>query len=419
MFPICWPTRSWRREVREYLNLLREPYFSRFSPHDPEVKVRHRSTQEPEEPIFFLAGRGERRPTLLPPHLSSLPTDRYDSSLAYADAQLSRLLKRLQEPDLRRNTIVVLTSDHGEMLGEHGVGGHAYAFEENVMIPLVVAAPGLGGTAQRVEEQVRSVDVVPTVLELAGLPGAPEIDGVSLLRVLSGPTSDRVAEAWSDSARHGISLRADGRLKYAFQTSMARPDYGSELLFDLHQDPGEERNLIASAQQAAGVHRRLRQEIDLELSGLRSLLRNGGAEVLTVALGVDLRSALSADPFCDSMSWTREPLVSLHLPPGCRFSFLLPRFSATTLEILLGRHGDVEAFSTSLDTDELSGIWSLSPEGGVWRSVLSGTASQTGVSVWRQGSRTRGGETLPLDSDLQHQLEALGYLGGGSRISQE
>ena len=124
------------------------------------------------------------------------------------------------------------------------------------MVPLVVAVPGLG--ARRVEEQVRSVDIVPTVLELVGLPAAEGLDGESLLSVMAGGRSDLAPEAWSDSARHGISLRAGGRLKYVFQTSMARPDYGSELLFDLDQDPGEERNLIGSAEQAGGVRRRLR-----------------------------------------------------------------------------------------------------------------------------------------------------------------
>ena len=111
----------------------------------------------------------------------------YDGSILYADTHVGALVRKLEEVDLLENTIIVISSDHGELLGEDGTRwGHAEATDDRQMrVPLVMAGPGLPRGA-RVSALSENADIVPTLIELLGLNTDARTDGKSLVPLLSG-----------------------------------------------------------------------------------------------------------------------------------------------------------------------------------------------------------------------------------------
>ncbi len=181
-------------------------------------------------------------------------TDLYDAEIAYTDAGLERLWRELDDEELRDRTLVVLTSDHGEGLGAHGRLEHGgLLFEELLRIPLLMRIPGDAWQPRRIPELVRSVDVVPTVLELLGISEAIDtFQGRSLVPLLSGaapaaPTFSHGRNDLDGEADPLFSVR-DGRWRL-----LADLDAESSRLFDLDADPGETRDV--AGEQAAVVER--------------------------------------------------------------------------------------------------------------------------------------------------------------------
>jgi choline-sulfatase len=179
--------------------------------------------------------------------------DPYVAEIAYADSQIARLLEALDRQRLLDRVVVIVVADHGESLGDHGERDHGVFLYEGVLrVPMIMRAPGI--RPARVASVVRLTDVMPTVLDLLGVP-APPLDGVSLLATLNGPPTD--LDAYAESLypqRHGwaplFSLRSD-RFKFI---DAPRPE-----LYDLRLDPFEQRNIIEQRQElAAALRTRLR-----------------------------------------------------------------------------------------------------------------------------------------------------------------
>ncbi len=211
-----------------------------YDPHDP---------YEPPEPY---ASRYAGRP--------------YDGEVAWSDELVGRLDAALERLGLRKDTLLVVTSDHGEGLGEHGEETHGYfVYESTLRVPLLVRGPGIPRAA-RVTTTFRSVDLFPTLLELVGLapPIGARLSGRSLASALRGgpapPAETTYAESLTPLLHYGWSdLRAlrEGRFKYI---QAPRPE-----LYDLKDDPGEARNLVAAEPARAealraGLARRLEGE---------------------------------------------------------------------------------------------------------------------------------------------------------------
>jgi arylsulfatase A-like enzyme/Tfp pilus assembly protein PilF len=190
----------------------------------------------------------------------------YDGEVAWSDELVGRLIAALRDDGRLDDTLVVVTSDHGEGLGEHGEDVHGYfVYETTLHVPLVFRGPGITpGT--KVDVVTRAVDLFPTILELAGIRDAPKVAGRSLVAGLRGQRlSDEPAFAesllplvhygWSD-----LRTVRDGRWKFILAP---RPE-----LYDLQRDPGELTNLIdaeparARAMQA-GLEQQLRTEQQL------------------------------------------------------------------------------------------------------------------------------------------------------------
>lgn len=171
----------------------------------------------------------------------------YYGAVSYVDDHVSRLLGVLRETGRLDNTVVILTADHGEMLGERGAWYKMSCYEGSIRVPLVIWAPGMfPGSPGRVAAPVSAMDLLPTLTDLAGLGGpsgsvvAP-IDGRSLLPHLRGaPDRNEVAaEYLAEGAIAPIVMIRRGR--YKFVHSPADPDQ----LFDLAADPHERVNLAA------------------------------------------------------------------------------------------------------------------------------------------------------------------------------
>jgi arylsulfatase A-like enzyme len=146
-----------------------------------------------------------------------------------------------------RPWVIVLTSDHGEMLGDHGYYRKCEPFEGSANIPMVIAGSrDLGFEAGgQSKEPVCLEDVMPTLLDLAGIAPPDEIDGVSLVPVLRGDRDEvrdwlHFEHARCYSTAQAFHALTDGRFKYVW-----RPQDGREYLFDLDRDPRETRDLAA------------------------------------------------------------------------------------------------------------------------------------------------------------------------------
>jgi arylsulfatase A-like enzyme len=119
----------------------------------------------------------------------------YRGDVLYADAQLGRLVEGLQSLGLVERTAIVVTSDHGEGLGDHGRLTHgANLFEELVRVPLVVRGPGIPA-GQKLAGAAQLEDLMPTLLELLGLPAPDGLDGRSLLPWIEGRSPHSPREA--------------------------------------------------------------------------------------------------------------------------------------------------------------------------------------------------------------------------------
>jgi len=180
----------------------------------------------------------------------------YFANISYIDDKIGEILAVLEAT--RQEAVVIFTSDHGDMLGERGLWFKMNFFEGSARVPLMLAAPGLA--PGRVETPVSTVDLTPTLAELAGVSLAevePWTDGESLIPLARGGA--RTAPVAMEFAAEGsiaplVCLR-DGRWKYIRCT--ADPD----LLFDLETDPAERADLAADPAHA-GTLARLRAEAE-------------------------------------------------------------------------------------------------------------------------------------------------------------
>jgi arylsulfatase A-like enzyme len=173
----------------------------------------------------------------------------YDAEIAYLDAKIGELLDELEARGLDDETIIVITSDHGELFGEHGLANHFKALtREETHVPLLIRYPGRIAPGTKVAAPAQLRDILPTVFELAGMDGAPEMDGQSLVPLLDGGTVAlrdgatvgflyRPVDKEYDftSPGHLLSLREPGA-QYVWSST------GEHEFYDLEVDPAAAEN---------------------------------------------------------------------------------------------------------------------------------------------------------------------------------
>ena len=178
----------------------------------------------------------------------------YYASLSYMDAQLGRVLDELERLELDDNTIVLLWGDHGYHLGDHGAWTKHTNYEQANRIPLVISAPGVTQPGSSTRALVESVDLFPTLVELAGLApfqGEQPWDGTSLLPVLHDPQKsirDHAYHCYPRGKRMGRAIRTTRHRLVEWKEIGASPETAQYELYDYEQDPLETRNLAEEDQ---------------------------------------------------------------------------------------------------------------------------------------------------------------------------
>ena len=215
--------------------------------------------------------RGYSKPSW--PQLSKV--DAYDDGVKYVDDYIGRLMGDLDRRGLTRNTLVIITGDHGESLGQHHLRTHGKAlYWELIHVPMVVRYPGHVPAGIRVEVPVTNSALPATIMKLLGEGGQEVFPGPSLSALWQGAAQPAWPDALSEVAKHNIvtneskavgqlvATTADGPMKSVVTTRwhlIVHKELGDQL-YDWVHDPGETNNLINTAlgQQAArGLNARL------------------------------------------------------------------------------------------------------------------------------------------------------------------
>ena len=173
----------------------------------------------------------------------------YHAATSFMDAQLGRVLDALDETGLSKTTIVILWGDHGWHLGDHGLWCKHTNFEQAAHIPFIMSVPGVTPAGSRCSSLVETVDIYPTLCELAGLPAPQGLDGASFAAALKSPSA-----ATKEAVCH-VFLRDGGLLGRAVRTARYRlvewkrfgepADKAVCELYDYEADPEETKNVAA------------------------------------------------------------------------------------------------------------------------------------------------------------------------------
>jgi arylsulfatase len=179
----------------------------------------------------------------------------YAAAISFVDEQIGRILEALEQRGELENTLILFTSDHGDVMGDNYLFRKTYPVEGSINVPMIVRWPAqLGLAAKRGQtrhELVELRDVLPTFLDAAGLPRPPAMEGASLLDALQGrpwrATLD-LEHASSYQPKDGWVALMDVRYKYVYHTLT-----GDQQLFDLYNDPHELRDLATEPNSASRV----------------------------------------------------------------------------------------------------------------------------------------------------------------------
>jgi len=164
--------------------------------------------------------------------------------VTYVDEEFGRILKRLDELGLRDKTIILYTSDHGEMLGDRGLWYKNSFYDGAASIPFIWSFPKKLPQGKVVSAPAMNMDIFPTLCDLCGLPKPSGLEGYSLLPLLNGTEDGKDRIALSENYRDGFAGRMirTSQWKYFFYAD------GEEYLYNMQADPGEEKNLAKEPQ---------------------------------------------------------------------------------------------------------------------------------------------------------------------------
>lgn len=222
------------------------PFFAWFHFYDPHIAY------DPPEPYRSrFAGR--------------TASGLYDGEIAFMDFQIGRLLDWLDQHGIADDTIVIVVGDHGEGLGSHGEKEHGYyIYDATVHVPLIIRAPGTGLADLRVPAQVRTIDVMPTVLDLVGLDSPHEVQGQSLVPLMLDPSSAGPEVAYGESM--SVHLQYGWSALYSLRMAGHKYiDAPRAELYDLAADPDESDNRFSELPELAETMRTRLKELRAEI----------------------------------------------------------------------------------------------------------------------------------------------------------
>ncbi len=216
--------------------VVSEPYYSMYPPSKIPVtaSINDPMTNSPYRP---------HRPAYRDPKNIQAMTSIYYGMVSEVDDWVGKILKRVDELGLTTNTLVIFTSDHGEMLGDHGMHSKMVFYEGSAHVPLLMRLPGAIPANTVVRTPASQIDLFATILDYLNQPGHPS-DGQSLRPFIEGKEAwkDRfIVSEWASSSVPGFMV-FDGRWKLMFGCSKEATSH--DALYDLQNDPEEVNNLI-------------------------------------------------------------------------------------------------------------------------------------------------------------------------------
>jgi arylsulfatase A-like enzyme/Flp pilus assembly protein TadD len=205
----------------------------------------------PQQPMFIWVHLYDAHSPRRPPesYAGRYPGRPYDAEIAFADAQVGRLLTALTQQGLLEKSLVVVVSDHGESLGEHGETAHGFfIYNSTLHVVCIIKVPG--DAPRVVNDEVSLVDVMPTVLQALGIPVPVGVQGRSLLSLVAGRagegSSNLYAESYPPLLHFGWSPLRSIQSRGWKYIETARPE-----LYDTRADPKELNNLFSTRQALA------------------------------------------------------------------------------------------------------------------------------------------------------------------------
>ncbi|MFO7612097.1 MAG: sulfatase-like hydrolase/transferase, partial [Clostridia bacterium] len=214
----------------------------------------------------------------------------YCALITHIDHQVGRLLYYLQRHEHTKNTIIIFTSDHGDLLGDHCTWRKIFPYEGSSKIPLIIRTPDTAISTvntthgyRRDRTPVTHMDIMPTILKAAGVPVPSNVEGADIMGPLYGRKIEgrEFIHGEHSSGLIGVQFVTDGRYKYCYDTV-----HGREQLFNLEEDPRELRNLAGLKEYEAEYGLWKRRLVDiLAARPVDGLVKDG--ELVT---GVELPS---------------------------------------------------------------------------------------------------------------------------------
>lgn len=252
-----------RESVRFLKNFGRKNPFllisSFLKPHDPYMPAQRFADRYPASAMRLPATNGKvdlstvpkeirdriltptATPELAAPELGKQRMAMYYANLAQMDDCIGQVLAALRELDMEKDTVVLYSSDHGEMLGEHGLWQKFVFYDPSVGVPLLFRVPGVTAPGARCATPASLVQLVSTLLELCGIPVPSGLDGDSLVPCLREPQKTLDRTVYAEHNLHNAKLARfmirRGDFKYSHYTD-DMPE-----LYDLRRDPEEMKNL--------------------------------------------------------------------------------------------------------------------------------------------------------------------------------
>ena len=270
----------------------------------------------------------------------------YDGEIAFADAQVGRLIRELKEKGVYQNTVIVLTGDHGESLGEHGEKTHGFfIYNVTLHIPTVIRLPQ-GPSGQTISALVSLSDLMPTVLSYLKIDVPPEVQGRNLLPLLSATRKDEARSLYSESFLPRLhfnwsELRGAETENYHF-IDAPKPE-----LYDLSVDPGETNNLYTQKKAVA-------EEMRAKLTAL--IQQYGTGQELARRTGLDpaLMERLKSLGYAGFSGGSTPTITDRNLPD--------PKDRVQVYELISDAIADSQHGDYAASTEKLNGALKTEPD---------------------------------------------------------
>jgi arylsulfatase A-like enzyme len=209
----------------------------------------------------------------------------YDGCIRLCDKYIGDLLKKIEEKEFSSNAVVILTADHGEDLMEHGTISHGDVYDVGIHIPLIFRYPNLFPRDKRINVPVRSIDILPTILDILGLSIREDMEGFSLLPLIIGKDDK---EEWEQLIfSFGVNMKSMIRISLRTQNWKLIFTSGENKyeLYDLKNDPKELNNLVSIEKERFESLKKKFNENIFSIENEKSVIKPNKFDKRTLSLG--------------------------------------------------------------------------------------------------------------------------------------